>query len=145
MFQSLVRLLLFSCNNYKIKVTTSIITPRIKKTKKREGGFRLLLLIVLTHTKREAMQKGNVKEVKAKMVGNKLHHHCCLSLSSFELMPYLSTLQENATFLTRKIGQKVPQLSQCQPWSKCHFKQVNLDLAILIRSFCLVLLTRFFY
>jgi len=85
-----------------------------------------------------------VKEVKAKMVGNKLHHHCCLCLNSFEPMPYLPPLQENATFLTRKIGQKVPQLSPCQTQSKCHLKQVNFDLAILIGSFWLVFLTRFF-
>jgi hypothetical protein len=35
-------------------------------------------------------------------------------------------------------------LSPCPTWPMCHFGQVNLDLAILIRSFWLVFLTRFF-
>ncbi len=36
--QSFVRFLLFDCNKYKIKVITSIITPRKKKLKGRGGG-----------------------------------------------------------------------------------------------------------
>jgi len=52
------------------------------------GGLFVVANCVDTHQK-EGNAKGDVKEVKAKMIGIKFHHHCHLCLSSFEPMPYL--------------------------------------------------------
>jgi len=50
--------------------------------------------------------------------------------------PWLNiyTLRKHV-FLTRRIDQKVPQMSPCSTWPKCHYGQIDLDLAILIRYF----------